>query len=160
MIGDVALSRSLSLSSFPCWERATAADALVMRWVAREVLQPVIDRWGRIEITSWRYWKRNDCGDPRVGDHSHPGTIDFVPLQAPVTKVWSWMASTLRGKYGSLIHERDHIHYTRPGVGARVGHAEVLYEPTEGIYRAAVVPLPLLAVAVAGWIALRIFSRG
>ncbi len=80
--------------------------------------------------------------------------MDFVPRRAGVTQVWRWMGANLRGMYGSLINERDHIHVTRPGIGVAPGQAEFLNEPTEGVYEPATVGVPTvvlagLAVAVA-----------
>ncbi len=153
MATDTQLSRHFRLSSFPCWELATPADALNLRWTVLNLLQPTADRWGPLTVTSWRRWTRNDCADLRTGDHADAGTVDFVPQRATVEQVWNWMGGELRGKYGSLINERDHIHVTRPGVGVAPGTSEFLYEPTEGVYVAS--PLPgklvvLASVAVAG----------
>lgn len=150
---DAQLSPGFRLSSFPCWQRATAPDVVVMRWVAQRVLQPTANRWGRLTITSWTAWARTDCTEARTGDHADPGTVDFVPRLAPIEDVWRWMGANLKGRYGSLIFERDHIHYTRPNVGVRTGQTEFLYEPVEGVYRAEVPGMSSLAVgalAVAG----------
>ena len=144
---DAVLTPSLRLSSFPCWQKATAADAVYMRWLAVNLLQPVIDRWGPIVLTSWKWWFRSGCNDPRTGDHADAGTVDFVPQRASVEDVWQWMGANLRGRWGSLIHERDHIHVTRPGVGVRPGQEEFLREPVEGRYAAAMPGIPTMGLA-------------
>lgn len=137
----VRFSRNFVLEEWPCWKNATAADVIVMRWVAVNVLQPARNRFGAIRITSWKYWARSDCREPRTGDHADAGTLDFVPLEAPIMDVFRWIGANLRGRYGSLIYERDHIHYTRPGIGVRQGETEFLIEPTEGVYKAIALPL-------------------
>ena len=147
MIDDAQLSRSIRLSSFPGWELATAADALKARWTALNILQPTIDRWGPIRLTSWRRWSRDNWRDLRTGDHADGGTVDFVPRRASVPRVWNWMGANLRGKYGSLINERDHIHVTRPGIGVKPGTSEFLHEPTEGVYHEASVGVPAVVMA-------------
>lgn len=146
-MNDAQISRSFRLSSAPCWERATAADALAFRWTAINILQPTADRWGPLAITSWTHWTRDNCRDPRTGDHEDGGTLDFVPRRASVGDVWRWMGANLRGRYGSLINERDHIHVTRPGIGVKPGQSEFLHEPTEGVYVAASAAPPALIMA-------------
>lgn len=147
MTDDAQLSTDFRLSSAPCWDRATVADALAFRWTALNILQPTADRWGPLAITSWRHWTRDNCRDARTGDHGDGGTVDFVPRRASIARVANWMAANLRGRYGSLINERDHIHVTRPGIGVRPGTSEYLNEPTEGVYVAASVAPPALVVA-------------
>lgn len=147
MMRDIGLSPSLRLSSFPCWEQATAADAVYMRWLALNILQPVINQWGPITLTSWKWWFRSECREARTGDHSDAGTVDFVPRDASIEDVWRWMGANLRGRWGSLIHERDHIHVTRSGVGVRAGRDEFLREPVEGKYAAAAPGLPTAGLA-------------
>lgn len=144
---DVALTPGLRLSSFPCWEKATASDAVYMRWVAVNVLQPVINRWGPLHLTSWKWWKSEGCNRARTGDHADAGTVDFVPAEASIEDVWQWMGANLRGRWGSLIHERDHIHVTRSGVGTRTGRDEFLREPIEGQYAAAMPGIPTMGLA-------------
>lgn len=154
---DRELTRSLRLRHWPCWERATPRDVVWMEWTARNILQPVIDRWGPITLTSWRYWARSGCREARTGDHEDPATIDFVPTRARVADVHGWMGAHLveasgRPLYGSLIDERDHLHMTRAGVGTRTGETEFLVEPVEGEYHALTIPrrptVALMAAAV------------
>ncbi len=144
---DARLSPSLRLSSFPCWEKATAADAVKMRWLAVNVLQPVIDRWGPVTLTSWKWWFNSGCKSARTGDHGDAGTVDFVPTGASIEDVWRWMGANLRGRWGSLIHERDHIHVTRWGVGTKTGADEFLREPVEGQYASAMPGIPTMGLA-------------
>lgn len=144
---DAQLSPDFRLSSAPCWERATVADALAFRWTAINILQPTADAWGPLQITSWRHWTKDNCREARTGDHADGGTVDFVPRRATVSRVASWMAANLRGRYGSLINERDHIHVTRPGIGVAPGVSEYLHEPTEGVYVPASSAPPALIMA-------------
>lgn len=144
---DAQLSPSFRLSSFPCWELATAAQALMLRSTVLGILQPVVDAWGPITVTSWNRWTRNDCRDLRTGDHADAGTVDFAPRRASVARVWSWMGANLRGRFGSLINERDHIHVTRPGIGVKPGTSEFLYEPSEGVYVPSSAAPPALIMA-------------
>lgn len=160
MATDVQLSPDIRLSSFPCWERATAAEALAARWTARNILQPVIDRWGPIHISSWTRWRADGCARARTGDHADGGTVDFVPVHADVATVWRWMGPNLAGRYGSLINERDHIHVTRPGVGVAPGAVEFLNEPTEGVYIPARLGLPTPVLAALLGLALYLWGRG
>lgn len=148
-MNDLQLSRSLRLSAWPCWQRATADDLPALRWTAENILQPTVDRWGPLYLTSWRYWRSSGCIDARTGDHADAGTVDFVPASASVEDVWRWMGANLKGRYGSLIEERDHIHVTRPGVGVEPGRFEFLREPVEGVYRAEVPGASTLAKAAA-----------
>lgn len=155
---DRQLTTDLRLSSWPCWKHATKRDVVWMEWTARNVLQPVINRWGPITITSWRYWFRSGCEEARTGDHEHPATVDFVPTRARVSDVHRWMGAYIvhadgRPLFGSLIDERDHVHVTAAGVGTRTGETEFLVEPTEGTYSAISIPgrptAAVLGVAVA-----------
>ena len=158
MIPDRQLTRSLWLHSWPCaLEKATEADARVLAWAATNVWQPVIDHLGPVVFTSWRYWVSSGCQVARTGDHEDPGTVDAVARNASSGELHDWIGRNLRDAsgaplWGSLINERDHVHYTRPGVGTH-GGAEYLYEPTEGTYVAVALPewIPP-AVAIGPWV--------
>jgi len=141
---DRQLTRSLRLSSWPCWKRATPKDLEWIEWAARNIWQPVIDRWGPLTISSWKYWASSGCVQARTGAHEHAGTADVVTT-ADMRQVHRWMAENIRDSdgyplWGELIYERNHIHYTSPGVGTR-GKPELFDEPTEGRY----VPVPFAA---------------
>jgi hypothetical protein len=65
--------------------------------------------------------------------------------------------------FGSLIMERDHIHYTPPGIGTPAGQTEFLQEPTEGTYEELQLPRPAwtwqgAALTIAGAVALYFFA--
>lgn len=164
---DRQLTRSLRLSSWPCWQRATPDEVKWIEWAARNVWQPVIDRWGPLKISSWRYWVDSGCVQPRVGAHEHAGTADVV-LSGDMQEVHRWMSQNIRDAegfpmWGELIYERDHIHYTAPGVGTR-GRPELFDEPTEGRYvpvpfEARIFPATGLGVIAAIGILLAIFAR-
>jgi hypothetical protein len=150
-----ALSRSINLEDIPCSQGATENEIEWLEWAARTIWQPVVDRWGPVAFTSWRYWQNGGaCSRARTGDHSHPGTLDAVPLEAGVTEVFEWMGANLRSwtgapLWGSLIDERTHIHQTAPGVGAGP-EGEYLHEPTEGVYEARALPAARPLVLGAG----------
>ena len=113
MAPDRQLSANFWLHEFPCYEHATEADVAFLQETVDQRLQPTRDRFGRIVPTSWRWWRRH-C-TPREGAHGDPGTVDIVPLDAPIPEVHRWMAAHV--PYGEVIDEFDHIHITRPGVG-------------------------------------------
>ncbi len=160
---DRGLSRSLRLSAWPCWEHATARDVVWMEWTARNILQPVIDRWGPLTISSWKRWARSGCREARTGDHEDPATVDFVPDRARISDVHNWMGAHIveasgTPLYGSLIDERDHIHVTRRGVGTRAGETEFLVEPVEGEYHALTIPHRISGAALATAVAVAIYA--
>ena len=145
MIPDRQLTRDLRLSDWPCaLERGTEADARVIAWTAANVWQPVITALGPVSFTSWRYWVSSGCRTARTGDHSDPGTVDVVGRHVRSGDLHRWMGEHLRDAgggplWGSLIDERDHVHYTRPGVG-HSGAPEYLVEPREGSYVSVALP--------------------
>lgn len=160
---DRQLTRSIRVSSWPCWQQATARDLTWMEWTARNILQPVVDRWGPVTVTSWKLWARSGCREARTGDHADPATLDFVPTRARIPDVHNWMGAHLveangRPLYGSLIDERDHIHVTRAGVGTRPGETEFLVEPTEGVYHAVPIPRRASAALVAAAVGVAIYA--
>ena len=134
-----------------------------MEWTARNILQPIINRWGPVTITSWRWWVRSGCVEERTGDHEDPGTIDFVPMRARVSDVHNWMGAQLvepngRPLYGSLIDERDHIHLTRPGVGTALDVPEFLVEPVEGEYHELPIPRRATVALLAAGAAVALYA--
>lgn len=162
-VTDRQLTPSLRVRHWPCWQKATTRDLVWMEWAARNILQPTIDRWGPLKISSWRWWARSGCVEARTGDHADPGTVDFVPDQARISDVHNWMGGHLvessgRPLYGSLIDERDHIHVTRAGVGTRPGETEFLVEPAEGVYRALTIPRRPTAALVAAAVAVAVYA--
>lgn len=144
----------LRLSDFPCWWIATPGQVAEAEATARRVVDPAWAQFGPLVVTSWMWWQ--DGCRPRTGAHSDPGTLDLVPLRAPVGQVARWIAAALPASYGTIIDERDHIHVTRPGFQGRTGYA--LYEPEEGVYvpmtwgdGAAPLPVPGVGVTVSRW---------
>lgn len=137
---DRRLSPNFMLHEFPGAAAASEDDVARLRWTVENILQPTRDRWGPLKITSWKVLPggRSELG---AGGHRDAGTVDFVPLGAPVPAVHRWMGYFLRGRYGELIDERSHIHVTRPGIG---GDGELLVEFSEGRYAAVdpAVPFP------------------
>lgn len=128
--------------------------------MATNIWQPVIDRFGRVYFTSWRYWVSSGCQEARTGDHSHAGTVDAVAASASSGELHRWIGENLRDAagnplWGSLIDERNHVHLTAPGVGTS-GAPEYLYEPTERTYVNVALPKwasPTIAVAgLAPWV--------
>ena len=91
-------------------------------------LQPLRDAMGfPICITSFA--RRVNIGG---GAHAGGRAIDFVACDRSPEKLermFKWLAT--HATYGELIHERDHLHLTLPGVG---GMQETLREPREGDY--------------------------
>jgi hypothetical protein len=158
---------NFSLHEFPGWEQATEAQIKILELEAvRPFLQPIRDRWGRIDPSSWLRWR---SGERRTGSHADPGTVDFVPALATIPEVFQWIRA-MGLPYGKLIDERDHIHRTRPGVQGATQEAYVEYaegsyastDPEAGFPGGAgawgqPIELPGLSVSVAGrrtgWVA-------
>lgn len=140
MAVDRKLAEGIWLHEFPGAEAATEEQVAGLRWTVDNILTPARQRWGPLKITSWLVLPggRKELGG---GGHKDPGTVDFVPLEAPIPSVHRWMGFALRGLYGELIDERTHIHVTRPGIG---GSGELLVEYAEGRYAAVdpAVPFP------------------
>lgn len=147
-MNDVQLSKHFRLYELPHGELYTPAQVQELRRTVGTVLEPIRKRWGRVALTSGLYWS---SGEARTGAHAHPGTVDFVPVDASIDEVFEWAALHLAGNYGQLIHERDHLHVTAPGTpipypGGRPRHGETWIEPVEGSYQlGAALPLAPLA---------------
>lgn len=127
---DRRLSLDFSLSEFRGWETATPAQIDQLQRVVNLVLQPARRRFGPIIPTSWIKWS---SGIPRTGPHATGGAVDFVARDATVDQVFAYVRDTLPSSFGTLIHERDHVHVTAPGVQGRFGM--VLLEPEEGVFQ-------------------------
>lgn len=156
MAADVQLGRDFFLREWPCYSLMTADQVAGALEAVETHLQPLRDRFGRIKVTSGHFW-RFGCV-PRTGPHAVPGTLDYVPLDAPIRDVFDWAVANLRPTFGTLIFERDHIHRTAPGTQGRTGWA--FTEPTEGEYARLDLPelpegsggaLALLAAAGLAW---------
>jgi hypothetical protein len=148
MAADAQLSPDFWLHEWPCYELMTADQVAGALEATAAHLQPLRDRFGRIKVTSGHFW-RFGC-IPRAGAHAVPGTVDYVPLDAPLRDVFDYAVANLRPTFGTLIFERDHIHRTAPGTQGRIGWA--FTEPTEGSY--ARLELPPLPEGSAGALAL------
>lgn len=99
------LSANFTLEEMPCWERATPADVARLQETVTNVLQPARDRWGRIRVTSWKWWKSSSCS-PRTGSHAGGGTVDFISLDSPLRDVFEWGVGALDRDYvGRWIFE-------------------------------------------------------
>jgi len=113
----VQLSANFTLEEMPCWEKATPENVARLQETVSKVLQPARDRWGRIRVTSWMWWKSSGC-TPRTGAHAGGGTVDFISLDASLQDVFTWGVGALDRDYvGRWIYEPyvagvqgEHIH--------------------------------------------------
>lgn len=142
----------------------TEADLPALQQLVNQVLQPARRVWGPIRITS--YIRTGDNAIGRGGSHVDGGAVDFVPVNASINDVFSWIAINLPTAFGRVINERDHIHITRPGPENWAGSGVVLYEPVEGQYEfasvapfvvASAVPLTPVTIAIALIIAVALY---
>lgn len=162
LVPDRELTPHFWLHEFPVWWLATPYQVAELRGQLTRFWEPLRAHTGRLIPTSWLWWS---SGIRRANAHTHPGTVDMVPLTAHqrfqqadeqiragnltgagayqrageslVSDAHRWAADHLRGMYGELIDERDHLHATAPGIG---GAGEVLHEPQEGVYYAGLMP--------------------
>ena len=130
---DTRLGLNFRLGEFPCWQKATAGDVARLADTVRHVLQPVRDRWGRVVVTSWKWW-RAGCA-PRTGSHAEGGTVDFVTPDASLRDVFAWGVHHLLplGHVGRWIYEPrtatqgEHIHVaSRADMLAQFGDGQAL----------------------------------
>lgn len=153
------LSAHFTLAEFADASNRTlgANEIARARRFASELLEPLRKRMGfPIRITSfWRY-----------GDNGAHGTADAIdiqpcrtciagdPLEQPefdsrLENMFTSLAQYDASRFGVLIHERNHLHLTLPGVQDRTG--AVYREPIEGEYVFAnVAALALPAAVVIG----------
>lgn len=162
LVPDRELTAHFWLHEFPVWWLATPYQVAELRGQLTRFWEPLRAHTGALTPTSWMYWS---SGAQRVRGHSHPGTLDMVPSRAiayfqqaedqarlgnvaaaevhrragesMVSDAHRWAADRLKGMFGELIDERDHLHVTAPGIG---GAGEVLHEPREGVYHAGLMP--------------------
>lgn len=141
MATDRQLARNFWLHEFPCYREASERQVDALEETVARVLQPARDRWGRIRPTSWLWWS-SGC-TPRDGAHDpggpHPGTVDFVALDADTREVWEWGRHNIlpAGYVGRWIYEpefRDaegrkiqgeHVHAAPRAAMIPLGHAEI-----------------------------------
>lgn len=180
MAGDRLLSRNFTLSEVPHYELYTEDDVARLEETVARVLQPLRNRFGRIQISSGMYWA--DSGEAREGAHSHAGTVDFVSLDTPLRKVWEHGSTFLipAGYVGRWIYEPareadpargvkaqgEHIHLAPREAMADVfgdRRIQVLEETTEGTYvlryQLAAAIGSVGALTIAGGVALLLWLR-
>jgi hypothetical protein len=106
---------------------------------ATQILQPARNALGRIRITS--YIRHTDHGRA----HENGGGIDVVTLDRDLGESFDWMRQNLRGRFGRIIFERNHIHLARRGPEPWAGDGVELVEPVEGRYQLATI-LPAVEI--------------
>lgn len=152
MASDRQLARNFWLHEFPCYELADERQVEALQETVARVLQPARDRFGRIKPTSWLWW--SDGCTPRDGAHDpdgpHPGTVDFVALDAPTRDVWEWGRDAIlpAGYIGRWIYEPrfedelgrkiqgEHVHAAPRAAMMALGRPEIqaLEETEPGVY--------------------------
>lgn len=101
---DVLLTRDVRLSDAPCWELAAPEDAAKLQATAVNVIQPLVNQFGSVVITSWKRW-RDGC-ELRSGAHQEGGTVDLV-VPNRTREAWEWGNTHLMpaGYIGRWIYE-------------------------------------------------------
>ena len=167
-MADVQLTANYRLSEFEAVSSRplTLTETDRAARFAREVLQPVRRAMAfPIKITS--FVRHGDDGTHQDGQ-----AIDIQPCRScggsvtlpagefvdRLERMFQWLATFQPKNFGTLIHERNHLHVTLPGVQARIG---VVYrEPEEGRYElASLAPLVGASLAVPIAIGLLLWSR-
>lgn len=106
-----------------------------------------------------------------VGTHGGGYALDVQPCRScggqaitnetfgrRLDALYQWIAINRPRSFGTLIHERDHLHVTLPGFQDRFG--VVLREPTEGVYvPESLRPIMSVAPVVLALGALVLFTR-
>lgn len=149
MAADRQLSRDFYLHEAPCFWRASEEDVLRLQETAARVLQPIRNRFGRTEITSWMWW--SDC-TPRTRSHAQGGTVDFT-VPGHTREAWEWGNTHLMpsGYIGRWIYEPEHWSEGRRVQGEHIhmaprqdmlayngdGRIQSLEEREDGTYRLA-----------------------
>jgi hypothetical protein len=146
---NLRLSANFTVGEFQRASNRTLvlADLPAMELLVNQILQPVRRQFGEVRITS--FVRSGDTGRA----HERGGAVDFVPVEASMDMVFDWLCRFHAGAFGRLIHERDHLHVTRPGPEPWAGHGVCLIEPVEGEYQfAGITPLVVTGggLAVAG----------
>jgi uncharacterized protein YcbK (DUF882 family) len=78
-------------------------------YLANYVLQPIRDRWGRIDVTSgYRSGAVNKAvGGSETSQHRLGEAADIVPAEADLKAVYRWIVEESRIAFGQAIYERD-----------------------------------------------------
>jgi hypothetical protein len=144
LTANYALSEFQSVSSRPL----TPEQIERARYFATELLQPLRRAMAfPIRITS--FLRHRDSGA-----HQDASAVDCQPCRscagATIThdlftsrleSMWRWLATYKTASFGTVIHERDHLHLTLPGSQGRTG--VVMREPSEGKYELASLLAPV-----------------
>jgi hypothetical protein len=139
------LTANYSLAEFQAVSSRTLTSIEVerARTFAINLLQPLRRAMGyAIRITS--FVRHHDA----ASEHRDGGAVDFQPCRScqgttipqelfasRLESMFQWLAMYHPQGFGTLIHERDHLHATLPGRQGRTG--VVLREPEEGRYELA-----------------------
>ena len=111
---------STGLSNHPVQEEVDMLAGL-----AASLLQPIRDRWGRIEISSgFRCYAVNSAvGGVNTSQHCSGEAADFVPLDADIDDVFRWIVNESNLNFGQCINENRAwhrwIHISLPREGGR-----------------------------------------
>lgn len=110
----VNLTHDFTLEEMPCYREATPSDVAKLQETARQVLQPIRDQWGEVDVSSWAWWQ--DGCVRRSGAHGQGGTVDFVVPGAHLPDVFRWgVDQPWRNYVGRWIYEPDIPDPQHPG---------------------------------------------
>jgi hypothetical protein len=94
-------------------------EAKKLLWVATYMLQPIRDKWGRLNVTSaFRSFAVNEAVGGHIrSQHKDAEATDFQSKAADIKKVFNWIRES-GIKYGQLIYEKrgyvEWIHISMP----------------------------------------------
>ena len=100
-------------------------EAENLQRLARELLQPIRDKWGPLRITSgFRSWPVNSAvGGVNTSQHCFGEAADFQPVHTDLDEVFCWIIKDSGLQFGQCINEsrggRRWIHISLPRKGHR-----------------------------------------
>lgn len=100
-------------------------EVAMLAGLAASLLQPIRDRWGRIEIRSgYRCYAVNSAvGGVPTSRHCFGEAADFIALDASLDEVYRWIVSESNLNFGQCINENKAghrwIHVSLPREGGR-----------------------------------------
>lgn len=98
------------------------------------LLQPIRDRWGWYDVTSWyrSAWVNRKVGGSATSQHRKGQAADGRPKDADVFEVYNWIVSESGLEFGQCIiypeEERPFIHISLPRLRKANGQAFIKYE--------------------------------
>jgi len=98
------------------------AEISRLRCLAKELLQPIRDKWGAIRVSSgYRCLEVNRAiGGSKTSQHMLGEAADIEPIKADIDDVFRWIVNESKIFFGQVIREsakgKDWIHISLPRV--------------------------------------------